>query len=243
MRMTTLHIDGDMEDLGVFVGEELDTYLHAHVDKVNNVPFQFSDTLTQFFNGVSDVADLRKEVVGSIILEAEQEGTGTVVLYGDHLLTVRYQFQRDDELLLCVGDIKGQDVFLMSQSPHPPGSLLGLCRSGIAWARPVPKSMRSDDYEVLQIPEIPLRDWMARISLLRLSSNFTFALPFDHRMVKKQGSYRHKPLPTPEAAARKSFEDAQSAVDLLVMLDTEALEVTLIRGTGQEKTYDLTADF
>jgi hypothetical protein len=243
MNIKVIHIDGDMEDMGIQVGEVIDDYLQEKRDAVSMRPFQFSDPLTQFFSGLADVADMRKETVGSIILAATQEETGKVEVYGGKVLAARYKFTREDELLVCFGDLAGQDVFLMSQHPHPPGSLLGVCSSGLAWARTIPKQMRPADYEVVQIPEIPLSEWGGRVGILRLSSNFTIALPFEHEMVKKQVAYRHKPVPTPMAAARASFEDAYSAVDLLVLVDTETLEVTLVRGTGEEKTYDLRADF
>jgi len=238
MELNVTHFDGDIEELGRDFGETFSWYFEENHQEHFTHNFQGSAFLYKFFRGLREVTGIEIPELYSTMIAAQHKPTGRIRCLGGNMLACTYKFDVDDKVQVYYGQLSGKPFFFMSMMPHVPGSLLGINRSGLAWADSVHPYLNDDAYERVNMANYNLDSWGDIIGL-KLRRHFVLAAPYSQQYVNSQEEYRHKPMPTAENYARNEFEGASSPSEVLVLLESGTREATIIRGSGSERTYNI----
>lgn len=242
MIINALHFEGSMSDLGVAFADEYDGLLHR---KLRGLQYHNANTgafFKPFTESVEEATEISEASLGGIREQQSFTPTGEVECIGGKMLCARYRFKPTDIVSVFYGELEGVPFFFMSVGLQLPGTLLGMGRSGIAWARRVPQKYNFETGDVARLYNMGANDWGRITSMLFQTSGVSLSAPYPHGVIKNLPAYRHK-VASPEHDARTKFENAEDDNDLLVLLDSTRREVTLIRGGGSEMTYDILAQY
>lgn len=240
MKLNLKHFLGDYEELGVDIagihGDEI-LSIARHLPP-NKQTLSIDMQLLPVIRGISDSLSMDNVVVGACLESIKYNVKSEIFRIGDRYLYAAYEGS-GTSIDVLYGELEGDPFFAASLSPQMPGSLLGMGKGGIAYARKAPKNFRVEDASIFLIHDL-YPDEYPRLNALSI------ALPFDLYTAARYPALpmRHIPsIPVPYIDAREyaknKFMEKGGKDAICFFMNTKTLEVTMFRNDGTDVTIDM----